>query len=177
MFDNMKERMNAAGVFEYGFVNPKEVEYSEEIRKMCEVNTCQKYGTTWACPPAIGTVDECAERAKKYDDMLVFSGKYDLEDSFDYEGMMRAMTEFKTIVGNIDDDICKDLDDYLLLGNEGCGHCKTCAYPEPCRLPDKVNGAIEGYGILVTTLAKQAGINYNNGVNTLTFFGALLYNK
>lgn len=177
MIENLQTRLDAAEVFEYGIVDPKEVEYSEEIRGMCEVNTCQKYGTTWACPPAIGTVEECATRAKKYNKMLVFSKKYELEDSFDFEGMEEGMNDFKKVVGRIDDDICTDLEDYLLLGNEGCGKCKECTYPEPCRFPDKVHGAIEGYGIFVTKLAQQAGIKYNNGVNTLTFFGALLYNE
>jgi hypothetical protein len=36
--------------------------------------------------------------------------------------------------------------------------------------------SIEGYGILVSELAKKAGVNYNNGENTITYFGSLLFN-
>ncbi|HIV13348.1 MAG TPA: hypothetical protein IAA63_09455 [Candidatus Pullilachnospira stercoravium] len=53
--------------------------------------------------------------------------------------------------------------------------CSECTYPEaPCRFPDRSHGSIEGYGIMVSDLANQAGINYINGANTVTYFGALL---
>jgi predicted metal-binding protein len=70
------------------------------------------------------------------------------------------------------------LSDYLVLSNEGCEICKDCLYPHaPCRFPDRLHHSIEGYGILVSDLAKKAGVNYNNGENTVTFFGALLFNN
>ena len=149
----------------------------EEVRKTCE-NGCRGYGKSWACPPAVGTVDECRERAQSYDKMLVFSGKYELNDSFDFQGMSAAMKSFKTIARRLDDGVKPLLDEYLMLSNEGCGVCIDCTYPdEPCRFPDRLHHAIEGYGILVGDLVKMAGINYNNGKNTVTFFGALLYNE
>ena len=36
---------------------------------------------------------------------------------------------------------------------------------------------IEGYGFQIYELAKAAGIKYNNGENTVTFFGGLLLGK
>ncbi|MDR0554276.1 MAG: DUF2284 domain-containing protein [Treponema sp.] len=177
MIDNLQEKIERAGVFQYGIVSPHDVEFSEEVRKMCEVNRCNQYGKTWACPPALGTIDECAARLKRYDKMLVFSCKYDLEDSFDYEGMTDALHRFKGVAQKLDEEVKPSLDDYLLLANEGCGNCESCTYPDnPCRFPDKVHGSIEGYGIFVNKLAEQAAIRYINGVNTVTYFGALLYN-
>lgn len=82
-------------MFQYGFVDTADIRFSQEVRGMCEVNTCRQYGKTWACPPAIGTVEECRARVQRYDRMLVFSVKYDLEDSFDYEGMVAGMQQFK----------------------------------------------------------------------------------
>jgi len=50
---------------------------------------------------------------------------------------------------------------FLLLSNEGCIRCKSCTYPDaPCRFPDKLYPSLEGYGILVTELAKKAGLNF-----------------
>jgi predicted metal-binding protein len=110
--------------------------------------------------------------------MIVFSGKYDIDSSFDFEGMMSALKAFKTIVNALDDDLRLKISGYLLPGNEGCGACKDCAYSDnPCRFPDKMRHSIEGYGVYVTKLAQQAGITYNNGENTITYFGALLYNE
>ena len=37
--------------------------------------------------------------------------------------------------------------------------------------------SLEGYGFIVNELATEAGIRYNNGANTVTYFGALLYKE
>ncbi|MDR2517292.1 MAG: DUF2284 domain-containing protein [Spirochaetaceae bacterium] len=178
MNKNLQEILINAGVFEYGEVDLCEVEFTEEVREYCIQNTCRQYGKTWACPPAAGTVDECRERARRYNRMLVFSGKYAIGGSFDFEGMVSALQAFKTVVNTIDDGLRIKMSGYLLLGNEGCGNCRNCTYPDnPCRFPDKMHHSIEGYGIYVAKLARQAGIAYNNGGNTITYFGALLYNE
>jgi predicted metal-binding protein len=123
-------------------------------------------------------VDECRERAQGYDKMLVFSGKYDLEDYTDFGAIGAAMTGFKSIARKLDEEVKPYLSGYLMLSNEGCGTCEVCTYPDaPCRFPDKVHGSIEGYGIFVNKLAEMAGMGYNNGKDTVTFFGALLYNE
>jgi predicted metal-binding protein len=177
MTDKLRASLTRAGVFEYGEVDPREVEFSETVRGYCEENTCRQYGATWACPPAVGTVDECRARARGYEHMLVFSGKFDLTDSYDFEGIKAAMGDFKTIAHALDDEVKTYLTDYLMLSNEGCGICESCTYPNaPCRFPDRAHGSIEGYGIFVNKLAQAAGMGYNNGANTITFFGALLYN-
>jgi predicted metal-binding protein len=172
----LKEIGTRAGVFEYGIVNPQDVEFLQEVRGYCEENRCRQYGKTWACPPAVGTVEECRERAQQYDKMLVFSGKFDLEDSFDFEGMMAGMQNFKIIAHALEQELAPFYQDHLMLSNEGCGNCETCTYPaQPCRFPDRVHGSIEGYGIFVGKLAEMAGIHYTNGANTVTYFGAFLY--
>ena len=150
----------------------------QDVRDMCAVNTCRQYGKTWACPPAIGTVEECRARVQQYEKMLVFSVKCDLEDSFDYEGMVEGGKRFKRICRAIHKAVSQELDDYLLLSNEGCDQCRECTYPgAPCRFPELTHGALEGYGILVSELAGQAGIRYINGANTVTYFGGLAYHE
>ena len=176
--NDLHKKLSDAGVYEYGIVDPREVEFTQAVRKMCEDNLCHQYGKTWACPPAVGTVDECRERAQGYEKMLVFSGRFELEDSYDFEGMGKAMRDFKDIAHRLDDAVRPELKAFLMLSNEGCGMCSACTYPNsPCRFPEKVHGSIEGYGIFVSKLAQQAGIKYNNGKDTVTFFGALLYNE
>ena len=124
--------------------------------------------------PAVGTVEECRERIRKYETMAVFSVKYDLEDSFDFEGMEEGMTQFKIVCRNIDRQIRDYLKDFLILSNEGCDMCTECTYPDaPCRFPEQAHGSLEGYGILVSELAGQAGIRYINGKNTVTYLADL----
>ena len=80
---------------ESGYIDVANLKYYPEVRAICEDNMCRNYATSWACPPAIGTITECKERVGKYDKMLLFSQKYELEDSFDFEGMAEGLLDFK----------------------------------------------------------------------------------
>ncbi|SHJ52311.1 DUF2284 domain-containing protein [Parasporobacterium paucivorans] len=176
MLEKVLERIKETGVFQYGLIKPSAISYRQEIRDICKGNLCRKYGTTWACPPAVGTIDECRERCMHYNTMLVFTGKFMMEDSFDYEGMVQSMADFKKLARDLESAVKPCLKDYLILSNEGCDICKTCTYPfASCRFPEQLHHSVEGYGILVSELAKQAGINYYNGENSVTYFGALLF--
>lgn len=59
----------------------------------------------------------------------------------------------------------------------GCGVCKTCAKRtgESCRFPEKAMPSLEAYGVNVSALAKASNMNYINGQNTVTYFGAVLF--
>ena len=176
--NDLGERLERAGAYEYGIVDTRDVEFREDVRAMCAENKCKQYGKSWACPPAIGTVDECRARALGYAKMLVFSRKSVLDDSYDFDGMREAMRGFKGVAERLDEELRPIFKDYLVLSNEGCGKCNGCTYPDaPCRFPDKVHGSLEGYGILVSDLAKLAGVKYYNGKDTVTFFGAALFNE
>ena len=163
---------------ECGFVKVENLKYHPEVRTICEGNACRNYGTSWACPPAVGTIAECRARVAQYDTMMIFSRAYRLEDSFDFEGMISGLHDFKHLVDRFQLNLSNILSDYLLLSNEGCGRCSSCAYPDaPCRFPHLLHHSLEGYGFVVNELASQAGIHYNNGTNTVTYFGALLFKE
>ncbi len=166
------------GAFECGLIATASLRVYPEVRKMCEKNTCRGYGASWACPPAVGTLEECLARVQIYDSMLLFSCKYDLEDSFDYEGMMAGMQQFREMAAALNATLSFQLSDFLLLANEGCGKCKSCTYPNaPCRFPDTLHPSLESYGFMVSELASLAGIRYINGQNTVTYFGGLCFNQ
>ena len=162
----------SSGFDETGVIPTKALHYYEDVRKMCEDNVCRCYGTTWACPPATGTIEECRERISAYEHMQLFSKIYPLEDPMDFEAMMEAMHDFKDCV----DVLAGELGGIFILSNESCDRCRICTYPDaPCRFPEKLHHSIEGYGLMISELAEQAGINYINGQGTVTFFGAVLY--
>lgn len=166
-----------SGFSEYGYVKIDDLKYYQEVRTICEGNSCRNYAASWACPPAVGTISECKERVEQYDNMLLFSRKYEVEDSFDFEGMQVGLRNFKQLVDSFQLNLNSILPTYLLLSNEGCGRCSECTYPNaPCRFPQLLHHSLEGYGFIVKELADNAGVRYNNGPNTVTFFGALLFN-
>ena len=176
MKNKMIDIARRIGFWEIGFVDMNHLRYYPEVRRICEQNTCRNYGKTWACPPAVGTLAECQRRVEQYDTMLLFSCKYDLEDSFDFEGMTAGLHAFKKTVDAFDAELKSLLTDYHLLANEGCGRCESCTYPSaPCRFPSNLHPSLEGYGFVVSELAKNAGIRYINGADTVTYFGALLF--
>lgn len=172
----IKQAIESCGFWETGYVDISSLVFYPEIRRLCEGNSCRNYGTSWACPPAVGTIEACRERISKYDTMLLFSKKYDLEDSFDFDAMADGWQDFKNITEQFHRSLKLLLPDYLLLSNEGCGKCTKCTYPdEACRFPDLLTHSLEGYGFLVSELTAQAGIHYHNGPNTVTYYGALLF--
>ena len=174
--DKIKAFVSDTGFSESGYVAIDHLKYYPEIRKICEGNLCRNYVATWACPPAIGTLDECRARINRYNGMLLFSKVYPLEDSFDFEGMRDGQRDFSHMVDRLQDHIKDKFSEFLLLSNEGCGRCSACTYPDaPCRFPHLLHHSLEGYGFIVSELAEEAGIRYNNGSNTVTFFGALLF--
>lgn len=63
----------------------------------------------------------------------------------------------------------------LFLGAGGCRICQRCAKldGQPCRHPEEVVSSLEAYGINVSALAAQAGMQYTNGPDTVTYFGAV----
>ena len=163
---------------EYGYVKLEKLKYHPEVRAICKGNTCRNYGASWACPPAVGTIAECRTRVAQYDKMMVFSRAYKLEDSFDFEGMLAGLRNFKELVDRFQQNLSNILSEYVLLSNEGCGRCLSCTYPDaPCRFPHLLHHSLEGYGFVVNELAAEAGMHYNNGTNTVTYFGALLFKE
>ena len=154
-----------------------ELRWLPESRDYCAANKCRSYGSSWACPPAVGSLEECRARCEAYAHFVLFARMYELEDSLDIEGMGDAHDDFQERVDRFGDALRQaGVADFLILNNEGCSRCdEDCTYPDaPCRFPDKLYPAIEGYGFLVSALAKQAGIPYTGKPTELRYFGAVL---
>ena len=174
--EDVKQVAINAGFSEAGEIQLSNLKFHRSIRKMCEDNVCRNYSTTWACPPAVGTLEECMQRCSQYAHMVIFNQVFSLKNSYDFEGMKQALLNFKATVDIFYDSIHGKTEDLLILSNESCVRCRRCTYPdEPCRFQDRLFHSIEGYGFIVSDLAKEAGIKYTNGPNTVTYFGAILW--
>jgi len=102
---------------------------------------------------------------------FVFTTKSELDDSFDYEGMMKAKEQHDRLTVEVRERFGRN----PVYGAGSCSICKTCAYPQPCRFPDKKISSIEAAGINVTELSRIGGLRYNNGQNTVTYFSMILF--
>lgn len=153
--------------------------FGESLRKNCEMNSCGNYGRNWACPPHCGDITECISKAKQYTQAIVVQYVGALEDSYDFEGMMDAAQKFEIIFNQFAENAKSLLSDTYPLGAGGCHQCERCAIldDEPCRNPGIAYPSLEAHGIFVSDLAAKSNMKYINGQNTVTYFGALLFNS
>ena len=171
------DKLTSLGVNQYGQIDVSAIPFKEEVRKMCEANSCGKYGTNWQCPPAVGEVSALRERVLSYPNAVLFNTVGALEDSFDFEGMMEAGAKHGEITGEINRFLRENNADFLLLGAGGCTKCKPCAYlsGKPCVKPEEAIASVEACGIFVVDLCRMSGFKYINGENTVTYFSLILY--
>ncbi|MDR2730635.1 MAG: DUF2284 domain-containing protein [Treponema sp.] len=151
--------------------------FQPELLKACESNVCGKYNKSWTCPPACAGMEEQRKIILTYESVYVFTTKHELEDSFDYDGMTRGREKHTSLLLEIKNRLT---DEYPVYGAGTCPICKdnnskeVCSFPTSCPFPEKRIGSIEAAGINVTELSIAAGIRYNNGQNTVTYFSIIL---
>lgn len=149
--------------------------FRDDVREMCKSGRCGSYGNNWGCPPGCGSVDECRERAGKYDKTIVVQTIGILEDSFDFEGMGKAAIEHCQRMTHMREKIEGELSNVLSLGAGPCKVCGECTCPhEPCRFPEKRFSSMEAYGLMVSEVCADSGLKYINGENTVTYTGCFL---
>ena len=79
-------------ISQYAWIDPRQIEFSERIRYVCE-HECTMYGKSWACPPAVGTVEACREKVLSYPAGLVFTTLTEVEDIADLEATLATRYE------------------------------------------------------------------------------------
>ena len=174
---NIEKYLNTREIHEYKVISPCDIPFSESVVEACKANRCGRYGSCWTCPPGVGIPSQLQDKITGYKNAAVFSCKFDLEDSFDFEGMVDGKNTTKKLLFDLKDQLKADGVDFFALGCGGCELCKKCTYPDsPCRFPDKATPSVEACGINVVELSKKIGIKYNNGSNTVTYFCIILYN-
>lgn len=152
-----------------------------ELRQLCEMNTCGRYGRNYTCPPVIGDIFALIGKIKSAKHAVLWQNVYQLEDSLDFEGMMSAQREHNGRAIAINDflaETLKDRESYLVLGAGGCQLCDVCGMQknQPCAHPEKALSSLEAYGINVTQACEVSGLRYLGGKNTVTYFaGAFLF--
>lgn len=174
----MKERIALA--LSQGFtcaapLDPAALLPREEVRDMCAADKCRAYNRNWTCPPHCGTLEECGARLAGMGSGLLVQTVGQLEDSFDFEAMAETekahLAHFHALA-----DLLREKDPGVLcLGSGGCRLCKSCAYPEPCRFPERACPSMEGYGLLVSEACESAGVPYYHGKNTLAYTACYLF--
>lgn len=174
----VQRALHRAGIQHYGCVPVHGIQFAAEFRAACAMNRCGKYGTNWTCPPAVGDFSHGVERIKAFAYGLVVQTIWTLADSFDIEGMLASGEAHNQRVREAYQHVEPLLNGPTRLFSAGaCSVCARCTYldQQPCPFPERAVAPLEGYGIDVTHLVELAGLRYNNGPNTVSYVGMILF--
>jgi predicted metal-binding protein len=156
-------------------MDPQALTAREDVRAMCAEDKCGAYNKNWTCPPAVGTTEECQRKMRQYRQGILLQSIGHMSKAVDSkcyrETERRHMQNFYILA----EWIRKEHPDALCLGAGGCRVCRQCSYPEPCRFPDKAVSSMEGYGLFVTQVCRDAGVAYHRGDRTITYTACILF--
>ena len=155
-----------------------DIPFASELRQCCAQNSCGRHATCWVGPPAIGEVFDLMTKVRQYSFGLVVQTVDQLEDSFDYPGMVVAREHhidvFQKTLAAV--KILFPERKLLPLDAGCCDLCPKCSYPdEPCRYPEYAIPAVEAYGINVNPMLTACGLKYNNGKDTVSYVGLIIF--
>jgi predicted metal-binding protein len=151
------------------------------VRKLCEANACGSYGRNHMCPPSVDGIDKWRDVIMGFDQAMIVSKMYTMEKKYDMEVMFEGARDFEVSLRNARESIEEQHPDVnvMILGAGPCMYCKRCSKLNdlPCVHPDKAYPSVEACGIDVMSLSKDTDVKYNNGANTVTYFGLVLYSS
>ena len=172
----LEEKLAELPLYIYDFFDPKELEFSERIRWICE-NECPMYGRTWACPPGVGSVEACRGKCLGFENCLLISTIVEVRDIADMEETLATRPEHEAVTNQVAEIMAQLGARPYVLSTEACTICESCAILEgkPCRFPEKMHPCVESHGINVVPILEQRGLEFQFGANVVTWVSLLFY--
>ncbi|MEG0309310.1 MAG: DUF2284 domain-containing protein [Eubacterium sp.] len=177
MEEKLIEYLKKHDYFEVMPIRTEQIKITEDVRKACEDNLCGHYGKNYMCPPSVGNLEHYREVIGSYEKGLLFSKVYPLKNRMDYNNMVLYGANFRKDSQTVQREIREMNLDCLFFSAGTCSICKKCAIltEEPCRFPNDTIPSLEASGIDVVRLTMDVGLKYNNGADTVTYIGLMLY--
>ena len=175
-----REKLEAAlaelPLYAYAFIDPRDLEYSRRIRHICK-EECPMYGKTWACPPAVGEVEECEKKCRSYGSCLLIGTIAEVEDIADIHETLATRPDHEKVTNQVRDLMKEQGVQPYILSTEACAVCERCAYLDglPCRLPGKMHPCVESHGINLIPVLEENGLEFQYGGNVVTWYSLLFY--
>ena len=171
----LEAQLSELPLYQYAFVKTQDMLFSERVRWICE-HECPMYNKTWACPPAVGSVEECKNRCLQFEDALMIATITEVSDIANIEETLTTRSDHEEITREVLEIVRRQAKDTMVLSTEACAVCESCAWPDaPCRCRDKMFPCVESHGIVVTDLAERAGIDFLAEGNLVTWFSLIFY--
>ena len=172
----LEEKLSELPLYIYDFIDPKELEFNDRIRWICE-HECPMYGKSWACPPGVGTVAECKGKCLSYENGLLISTIVEVRDIADMEETLATRPDHEAVTNQVQDILREMGIDPYVLSTEACTLCERCAIldGEPCRFPESMHPCVESQGINVVPVLESRGLEFQFGANVVTWISLLLF--
>ena len=176
-FERLEAQLAELPLFGYFFLKTGELTFSERIRYICQ-HECQMYGKTWACPPAVGSVEDCRRKCQSYPDFLMICTVTEVEDISDIDAALATRGDHEEVTRQAEDMVRQQGMETYTLSTEACAECDRCAWldGEPCRMPERMHPCIESHGINVIPVLEQNGLDFQYGSNIVTWYSLLFFN-
>jgi len=174
-YEDLAKTAEESGFTNFAPMDVNKLEFLQEIRDMCNAQQCKNYDTSWSCPPACAPIEDMQLSVKKYTKGILVQTVGDLEDSFDWDGIMETGARHKINFRKMREVLNRSFSDLMALGAGECKVCETCTYPDkPCRYPDKMETSMEACGLFVSRVCTDNDLAYNYGPDKIAFTSCFL---
>ena len=163
-------------LYVYQFFNTEELEFTDRIRWICE-HECPMYNKSWACPPAVGTVNLCKARCRSYNRGLMIATTTQVSDISNIDETLATRPAHERVTNQVRDLFRVQGVEPYVLSTEACTECERCAWLDgkPCYHPDRMHPCVESHGINIIPMIDELGLTFQYGDNTVTWFSLLLF--
>ena len=163
-------------LYTYFYTKPEGLEFSERIRWICE-NECPRYGKSYACPPAVGSVESCKAKCLAYGDCLVIGTITECDDIANIEATLATRFDHEELTNRIGELLRGQGAEPYILSTDSCALCETCALCQgkPCRTPEHMHPCVESHGINLIPTLESNGLEFQYGENMITWYSLLFF--
>ncbi len=174
----LEEQLSQLPLYFYTYIDPRALEFSPRIRHICKAE-CPMYGKTWACPPAVGEVAQCAEKCLGYDKCLLIGTITETRDITDIADTLATRAAHEEVTNRVRDLFREQNVEPYVLSTEACALCERCAYldGQPCRLPERMHPCVESHGINLIPTLEANGLDFYYGGNIITWYSLLFFKE
>ena len=172
----LEAQLSELPLYIYDFIDPKELEFSDRIRWICQ-NECAMYGKSWACPPGVGSMESCKAKCLSYKNCLLVSSIVEVADIADMEETLATRPGHEALTEQVAQLLRDQGENPYILSTEACSICQRCAIldGQPCRFPEKMHPCVESHGINVVPVLEKLGLDFQFGCNVVTWISLLLF--
>lgn len=174
----LERQLEALPLYRYAWIDPESLEFSQRIRHICR-SDCPMYGTSWACPPGVGSVESCRKRCAGYNRCLLIGTVTEVADICDIDETLATRPEHESITEAVAGLLASQGVRPYILSTEACAVCSRCAYLDglPCRMPSRMHPCIESHGINLIPTLEALGESFQYGGNVVTWYSLLFYKE